>query len=209
MVGRCERRSGPVAVRAAGPVEGEDDRDDEERAWIARCRAGDRAAFRPLVTRYARMVHGVIGRLAPQADVDDLAQQTFLAAFEHLDQYREAARFSTWLCQIAVNKVRDEHRAARRRPELSGDDDYDVRYEQGPEDQAVGREQGQRLTAALAQLGAGDRELLVLKYVMEEGFETVAEILGTSVGTAKVRALRARERLRQILNGGGTHGGRD
>ena len=58
-------------------------------------------------------------------------------------------------------------------------------------------------------MGAGDRELLVLKYVMEEGFERVAEILGTSVGTAKVRALRARERLRRILNGGGMYGRRD
>jgi RNA polymerase sigma-70 factor (ECF subfamily) len=196
-------------VRKIEPVEGQDHGDDEERDWIARCQAGDKAAFRPLVGRYARMVHGVIGRLAPQADVDDLAQQTFLAAFEHLDQYRKASRFSTWLCQIAVNKVRDEHRAARRRPELRGDDDYDGRYEEGPEDQALGREQGQRLAAALAQLGAGDRELLVVKYVMEESFETVAEILGTSVGAAKVRALRARERLRRILNSGGTHGRRD
>ena len=191
------------------PVEGQDHGDEQERAWIARCRAGDRTAFRPLVARYARMVHGVIARLVPEADVDDLAQQTFLAAFEHLDQYREASRFSTWLCQIAVNKARDEHRAARRRPELRGDEDYDERYEEGPEDQALGREHGQRIIAALAQLGAGDRELLVLKYVMEEGFETVAEILGTSVGAAKVRALRARERLRRILNGGGAYGGRD
>lgn len=192
-----------------GSVEDQDHGDDEERAWIARCLAGDKTAFRPLVARYARMVHGVIARLAPEADVDDLAQQTFLAAFEHLDQYRQASRFSTWLCQIAVNKVRDEQRAARRRPELRGDDDYDGRYEEGPEDQALGREHGRRLAAALAQLGAGDRELLVLKYVMEEGFETVAEILGTSVGTAKVRALRARERLRRILNGGGMYGRRD
>ncbi len=193
----------------AEPTGGQGDGDDVERGWIARCRAGDRTAFRPLVARYARMVHGVIGRLAPHADIDDLAQQTFLAAFEHLDQYREGARFSTWLCQIAVNKTRDERRAARRRPELSGDDDYDDRCEAGPEDQAVGRERGQWLAAGLAQLGALDRELLVLKYVMEESFETVAEILGTSVGAAKVRALRARERLRQILNNGGAYGGRD
>ncbi len=155
------------------------------------------------------MVHGVIARLAPQADVDDLAQQTFLAAFEHLDQYREGARFSTWLCQIAVNKTRDERRAARHRPELRGEDDYDERSVDGPEDEALGRERGQGLASALGQLGAGDRELLVLKYVMEESFDTVAEILGTSVGAAKVRALRARDRLRQILNKSNAYGGRE
>lgn len=196
-------------MRKAEPVEGQDHGDDDERNWIARCRAGDRSAFRPLVGRYARMVHGVIARLAPQADVDDLAQQTFLAAFEHLDQYREGARFSTWLCQIAVNKTRDERRAARHRPELRGEDDYDERSVDGPEDEALGRERGQGLASALGQLGAGDRELLVLKYVMEESFDTVAEILGTSVGAAKVRALRARDRLRQILNKSNAYGGRE
>ena len=196
-------------MRTVEPVEGQDHGDDEERDWIARCRAGDRSAFRPLVSRYARMVHGVIGRLAPRADVDDLAQQTFLAAFEHLDQFREGARFSTWLCQIAVNKTRDERRAARRRPELREEDHYDTRSVEGPEDEALGRERGQGLASALAQLGAGDRELLVLKYVMEESFDTVAEMLGTSVGAAKVRALRARERLRQILNKSKAYGGRE
>ncbi len=196
-------------MRKVEPVEGQDHGDDEERDWIARCRAGDRSAFRPLVSRYARMVHGVIGRLAPRADVDDLAQQTFLAAFEHLDQFREGARFSTWLCQIAVNKTRDERRAARRRPELREEDHYDTRSVEGPEDEALGRERGQGLASALAQLGAGDRELLVLKYVMEESFDTVAEMLGTSVGAAKVRALRARERLRQILNKSKAYGGRE
>ncbi len=196
-------------MRKVEPVEGQDHGDDEERDWIARCRAGDRSAFRPLVSRYARMVHGVIGRLAPRADVDDLAQQTFLAAFEHLDQFREGARFSTWLCQIAVNKTRDERRAARRRPELREEDHYDTRSVEGPEDEALGRERGQGLASALAQLGAGDRELLVLKYVMEESFDTVAEMLGTSFGAAKVRALRARERLRQILNKSKAYGGRE
>ncbi len=183
--------------------------DDEERNWIARCRAGDKSAFRPLVSRYARMVHGVIARLAPQTDVDDLAQQTFLAAFEHLDQYREGARFSTWLCRIAINKTRDERRAARRRPELRGENDYDVRSVDGPEDEALEQEREQGLAAALEQLGATDRELLVLKYVMGESFDTVAAILGTSVVAAKVRALRARGRLRQILTKSKTYGGRE
>ena len=53
------------------------------------------------------------------------------------------------------------------------------------------------------------RERVVALKAVGATNETVAKILGTSVGTAKVRALRARERLRQILNGGGTHGGRD
>lgn len=196
-------------MRKAERVEDQGHGDDEERSWIARCRAGDRSAFRPLVSRYARMVHGVIARLAPPGDVDDLAQQTFLAAFEHLDQYREGARFSTWLCQIAINKTRDERRAARRRPELREENDYDVRCVDGPEDEALARERGQGLAAALEQLAAGDRELLVLKYVMEESFDMVAEMLGTSVGAAKVRALRARERLRRILSKSKAYGGRE
>ncbi len=182
---------------------------DEEPAWIARCRRGETAAFRPLVERYARMVHTVISRLAPAADVDDLAQQTFLAAFERLDQYREGARFSTWLCQIAINKARDEYRAARRRPELGDAECLDEHREDGPEDQAVRQENGGAVVRALGRLAGPDRELLVLKYVMEESFETVAEILGITVGAAKVRALRARERFREILSKDERYGKRD
>ncbi|MHB1565828.1 MAG: RNA polymerase sigma factor [Acidiferrobacter sp.] len=194
----------------AEPVGGSEHEQGEEREWIARCRAGETDAFRPLVVRYARMVHGMIARLSPAADVEDLAQQTFLSAFEHLDQYAEGARFSTWLCQIAINKARDDRRAARRRPESELLDDYeDGKSDEGPEECAVSRESGQGLQVALAQLGQGDRELLVLKYVLEESYETVARILGASVGATKVRALRARERLRQILNKDGIYGKRE
>ncbi|MHB8253633.1 MAG: RNA polymerase sigma factor [Acidiferrobacter sp.] len=191
--------------RVAGLIrEQEEDREGErrdERVWIAQCLAGETDAFRPLVDRYARMVHGVIGRLSPGADVDDLAQQTFLSAFEHLGQYAEGARFSTWLCQIAINKTRDHMRAARRRPAtIAFEDGDDSRVEEGPENTAVSREGGGRLETALAQLREGDRELIVLKYVLDHSYESVAQILGISIGSAKVRGLRARERLRKILN---------
>src|SRR5258705_12782546 len=65
---------------------------------------GDRQAFRPLVERYQRGVYNVIHRLVhSSADAEDLAQQTFVSAFDALGSFKLEARFSSWMYRIAVN----------------------------------------------------------------------------------------------------------
>lgn len=177
----------------------------QEERWIARCRQGETQAFRFLVERYERMVRGVIRRLiAAEHDVDELAQQSFVSAYEKLAQFNGSCQFSTWLCQIALNKARDAMRARRHREndvdvdelELEGDDG-------GPQAQFEAQQDEQRrdrqLQAALSSLKPEDRELIVLKYIEGYGYDTVAEMLGCTVQAAKVRSLRARERMKEIL----------
>lgn len=178
---------------------------DDDQACIERCLAGDPEAFRPLVERYAPLIHRLVGRLAPAADREELAQQTFIAAYERLAQYAGKARFSTWLCQIAVNKVRDWARAARRSPAGIDIDEVDIPdqdgegRDRGPESLALAGERAAALARVLARLSAADRELVVLRYVLEEDYATVARVLGISVGAAKVRGLRVRQLLRKRL----------
>jgi RNA polymerase sigma-70 factor (ECF subfamily) len=178
-------------------------RDQEEAGWIACCRRGETRAFAPLIARYERMVRSVIRRLVVRDDeVDELAQATFVTAWERLAQYTASAKFSTWLCQIAVNKCRDRYRTRRRReaaygeppePEAMPDD------APGPEQRLAERELDAQLQAALGQLKPQDRELIVFKYIEGHDYETIARILGCTPQAAKVRSVRARVTLKELL----------
>lgn len=172
----------------------------EEAQWIARCRAGDANAFRPLVQRYERMVRSLVRRLIQSdAEIDDVAQQTFVTAFDRLGQYVGDAKFSTWLCRIALNKCRDQLRGRRYRAEDDiGDMDF-ASAQDGPEQVLVGKQIDRQLQGALTKLKRGEREIIVFKYVCDYSYETVAAILNCSVAAAKVRSLRAREHLKDVL----------
>lgn len=180
------------------------DRQDQEHEWVTRCLNGDTRAFRPLVERYERMVRAVIRRLIDaEHEVDELAQQTFVTAYESLAQYSGGAKFSTWLCQIALNKCRDVLRARRRQRE---DDIEDLEIESnaaGPDDRLDEKQHDARLQAALHRLRPADREVIVFKYILDHSYEEVARILGCTADAAKVRSHRAREELKKILEGMG------
>lgn len=177
---------------------------DEEFEWISQCLNGDTQAFRPLVRRYERMVRSVIRRLiAAEHEVDELAQQVFVTAYESLAQYTGDARFSTWLCQIALNKGRDALRTRRRRPEV---DIVDLDIEStaaGPDGRLETKQHDAQLQAALKRLKPADREVIVFKYIAGFSYEDVARTLGCTPEAAKVRSHRAREELKEILEGMG------
>ena len=182
-----------------------DDLQREESEWIERSLRGDPRAYAHLVRRYERMVRSVVRRLiVSEAEVDDLAQAAFVAAYENLAQYSAAARFSTWLCQIALNKSRDWLRA-RERQRTNIDEDADIGRvdvgdpSDGPEFRAESKERDAKLQYALARLRASEREVIVLKYIEGHDYETVARMLGCSVDAAKVRSLRARDVLKRVL----------
>ena len=77
---------------------------DDELNWIRNSLAGDTEAYAALVKQYQKMVHALAFRMTGSLDdAEDLAQETFLRAYQQLDSFRGEAKFSTWLCQIAVN----------------------------------------------------------------------------------------------------------
>lgn len=146
------------------------------------------------------MVRSVIYRLVDdESQVDDLAQQTFIKAFDHLDRFEGKSRFSTWIGRIALNKSRDYRRLHRRR------NDVDIEELEmagsGPQPEAVvnGHQREQFLKEAMGRLKERDRELIVLKYLCDYDYDTIANLMQCSKEAAKVRSLRARGTLKRVL----------
>lgn len=175
-----------------------------ERRAIEQVLAGERAAFRVLVERHQRGVHAMIYRMVHNAsDADDLAQQAFVAAFAALGSFDLEQRFSTWLYRIAINLAKDHLKSKKRTETALPDGDVHEAAFAGqvaaPDAPAAARERQALLERALGMLSVDDREILVLKDVEELSFEEIKQITGRPVTALKIRAVRARARLRQAL----------
>ena len=175
-----------------------------ERRAIETVLAGERAAFRVLVERHARGVQAMMQRFVHNgADAEDLAQQAFVAAFDALGSFDVEQRFSTWLYRIAINLAKD-HLKSKKRTER-GLPDEEVRDAAfagriaAPDEPAEARQRHALLERALATLSVEDREILVLKDLEELPFDEIKAITGRPVTALKIRAVRARARLRRAL----------
>jgi RNA polymerase sigma-70 factor, ECF subfamily len=183
----------------------------DERAIIARCLAGERAAYATLVERYKGLVHDLVCRMIGDAmEADDIAQEAFVKAYVSLRNFRGESRFSTWLCRIALNHCKDVLRRRGREPWIRTAHDEELAMAGADnEGDAPGvalerREWEGRLRRALARLPMKYREVLVLHHIEELDFREVGRLLRISEGTAKVRTFRAREMLRTLLDDGET-----
>jgi len=183
-------------------------RDEEERRLIAGCVAGDAEAFRPLVVRYQRQAFAVAVRmLGSRSDAEDVAQQSFIDAFNALERFRDDGRpraFSTWLLRIVVNRSKDVLKSKRRTEqplerEVAGEDAAFAHDPSDPEAQASGGQRRRRLEAALLAVPDKYREVLVLKDVEDLSYEEIRTILRLPITTLKMRVVRARAMLRALL----------
>lgn len=172
-----------MAPLVAGP--------EDDRALVARCRAGDERAMQQLYQRHAGRLFALALRLTGRrSDAEDVVQDTFLRAWRGLEGFRAESSVGTWLYRIALNRCRDAF--ARRRPEEPEVEGVaEVR-----EGDALAR---RGLEAALAALPEGYREVLLLHDVMELEHPEIAAILGVEVGTSKSQLHKARARMRELL----------
>ena len=195
---------------ARAPQAGRDQagRDEEESALIARCLAGDVEAFRPLVHRYQRLAFSVAFRmLGSRADAEDIAQQAFVDAFNALDRFRGEGRvhaFSTWLLRIAVNRSKDVLKSKRRTEEpldreVHGGEAAFAYDPLTPEANASHGERRAHLGAALLKLPTKYREVLILRDAEDLSYEEIRGILRLPITTLKIRVVRARAMLRQLV----------
>jgi RNA polymerase sigma-70 factor (ECF subfamily) len=183
---------------------------DDDQELLQRVRAGEREAFYTLVSRYERPLYrSALAITRNPTDAEDVVQETFLRAYEHLAQFRGEAKFQTWLTQIALNtarmKLRKNHGALwesldQPRATEEGVLPRDVReWRENPEQQ-LGREEIEALLhQALKGLPAGYREVVALRDIQLLSTQETAEILGLSVANVKTRLLRARLQLRERL----------
>jgi RNA polymerase sigma-70 factor (ECF subfamily) len=187
-------------------------RDEEEESLIARCLKGDVEAFRPLVQRYQRLAFSVALRmLGSRADAEDIAQQAFVDAFNALERFDGEGRhhaFSTWLLRIAVNRSKDILKSKRRTEQplehdVGGGEAAFAYDPSTPEANAAGDERRATLEAALLLLPTKYREVLVLKDAEELSYEEIRSILQLPITTLKIRVVRARAMLREIIESQG------
>ena len=158
-----------------------------------------------LVTRHARQILSVTTRmLGPSADAEDVAQETFVAAFKSLGSFQFEARFSTWLYRIAVNRCTDALRARRPTVSLDESDEEGVTAWETADEDTPHRELEQielawELDKGIQSLPLLYRESFVLRHIEGLGYEEMSEILGVHRDTLKMRVYKARNLLCQSL----------
>lgn len=177
---------------------------------LQRIARGDLRAFSELVDRYQRPLFAFLGRMGLEAArAEEVAQETFLRAWQHLPRYRtEQAQFSTWLFTIARRLALNELARSRNRHEVAADDDApEPACAAARPEQALDQRRLQaRIDAAFRSLGTDDRSVLALAYTHDLGMVEIAVIEGCSVDAVKTRLHRARQRLRIALDISPEHG---
>ena len=177
---------------------------------LQRIARGDLRAFSELVDRYQRPLFAFLGRMGLEAArAEEVAQETFLRAWQHLPRYRtEQAQFSTWLFTIARRLALNELARSRNRHEVAADDDApEPACAAARPEQALDQRRLQaRVDAAFRSLGTNDRSVLALAYTHDLGMAEIAVIEGCSVDAVKTRLHRARQRLRIALDISPEHG---
>ncbi|HEV2704329.1 MAG TPA: sigma-70 family RNA polymerase sigma factor [Pyrinomonadaceae bacterium] len=174
-------------------------------------RGGDESAFAEIVRRYSPRVFRVASRFfRRRAEVEEASQEVFLKAFTQLDSYEGRGSLEGWLTRIATNTCLNMLRSAKRRPELTTSDlseDQSTWLESHLAGAAIERqreaERGE-VAADLAErlletLSPDDRLVLTLVDGEEVSIKEVAESTGWSESKVKVRAFRARRRMREGL----------
>ncbi len=184
---------------------------DMEDARVLRAiRAGDVDAYAVLMAKYQGRVSGIVSGHAPRDHVDELTHEVFVRAYRSLGGYRGESPFGHWLAKVAVRTCHDYWRTEyrrRERPESDLSDECRAFAEEvaaretgeAAEESASRREARELLAWALDRLSATDRMVVTLTHLEERPVAEAAELLGISVPNVKVRAFRARKKLRELL----------
>jgi RNA polymerase sigma-70 factor (ECF subfamily) len=179
-----------------------------DKAWLQRVRDSDPEASHELVRELFPLVMKIVrGHLPRRMDPEDLAQIVFVKVFQKIEQFHGDAPFPHWVSRIAVNTCLNELRAEKARPELRwadlGEDQAEAlqgileRSEQPSADtQAATRDLADRL---LETLPPRDRLILTLLDLEERTVAEVSKMTGSPEAVVKVRAFRARRKLRKEL----------
>jgi len=179
---------------------------------VRESRLGDKEAFRELVERYQRKIVSVaLGMVHNPDDALEIAQETFVKAFESLGNFKGESSFYTWLYRIVVNRAIDFRRRERRHPTValedrggqgSGEGYEDILKEERPNDpyqQVQAHEIGDRVTAAINELTPDHKAVILLREVEGLSYEEISRVMQCSKGTVMSRLHYARKKLQKKL----------
>jgi len=167
---------------------------------------GVHAAFEELVRRHARRLLGFCSKHAGGQLGEDLAQELWLAVWDHRRDYRPEGTFVVWLFTLARNRLRNVRRDDARRPATDEGDPTPI-LEQAPDlapselDRLVVAERRARVDRAVASTPENLREALLLRFTEELPYDEVARVLDTNESTARSRVFHGIRDLRRRLRG--------
>jgi RNA polymerase sigma-70 factor, ECF subfamily len=189
-------------------------RDEADEALMLRYQQGDVRAFEILLTRHRKPVFNFILRfVGVRAAAEDLLQETFLRVIKGAENYKQQAKFTTWLYTIARNLCVDRSRRQKHRkaqsldaPLSRGEENSGTLLDvvQGDEmasdRQAVSRQLHLKLHDAIAVLSEEQREVFLMREFLDMPFKQIAEVVGVPENTVKSRMRYALEKLRLELD---------
>ena len=169
-------------------------------------KSGDKSAFEAIILNYQDRIYNLCRHMLSNAhDAEDAAQDTFLKAYQSLNDFKPNASIYTWLYRIAVNTCIDY----KRRPFLESifrrsdtGEEKVIEYAStspSPERLYESKQMGHALQKGLGQLSQKLRTVIILKEVEGLSYEEIADVLDISIGTVKSRISRAREELKTSL----------
>jgi RNA polymerase sigma-70 factor (ECF subfamily) len=184
--------------------------DLEDVRVIKEIRAGNVDAYARIMTKYQGRVAGIVSGHAPRERVSELTHEVFVRAYRSLAGYRGDSPFGHWLAKVTVRTCHDFWRSEyrrRERPESELSDECRAFAEdaaaldasEAAEETASRQEARELLAWALDRLSPTDRMVVTLTHLEERPVAEAAEMLGISVPNVKVRAFRARKKLRDLL----------
>lgn len=187
----------------------------EDRELIRKFLEGEKGCFDELILRYQGMVFNLCKKmLGNYEEALDVSQDIFLKLYESIESFRHEAKFSTYLYRITLNFCKNRLRSLRRYQKSEAfclDDPIDTAEgevkrelaskDPSPRDNLEAKEKQKVILNALEALKEEYKEIIVLKEIEGLKYEDIAEILGIDLGTVKSRLSRAREALKQNLEG--------
>jgi RNA polymerase sigma-70 factor (ECF subfamily) len=182
----------------------------DEAEQIEKARKGDARSFGDLIGKYERKIFRLAQHITQnREDAEDVLQETFLKAYEHLSQFQGNSKFYTWIVRIAVNQALMKLRKRKTDKTVSMDEGIDTgedivvreiaAWDEDPEQRYSREELNEILTAAVDSLAPAYRTVFVLRDVEDLSTEETAEALELSIPAVKSRLLRARLQLREKL----------
>ncbi len=183
-----------------------------DREIIQRIAGGDADAFAQILARYKDHVMGIVSRHVPFDQVEEIAHDTFIRAYQSLATFRGEDNFRHWIASITVRTCYDFWRERYRSKEVAMSSLNEQHQEwlenviSDTSDEQFGangsrKEAREVLDWALAKLSAADRMVLELVYLEGLSVREAAEMLGWTVANVKVRSFRSRKKLQKILSG--------
>jgi RNA polymerase sigma factor (sigma-70 family) len=166
---------------------------------VARCRAGDQQAWADLVDRFSRYVYAICVQAfrLPESDAEDVFQEVFARAYQHLDKLRDDAAVRPWLAQLTRRLCIDRLRAGARERPVS-DEELDPA---AADDTIALLDEALTVHEALAAAPEHCREILDRFFARDESYKTIGEALELPSGTIASRISRCLARLREHLEG--------